>query len=117
MAFLDMSSEITRKNVDTVLAFLLSLSTKQANLYNIQTQSSTLDPYCYSKEFEKFIKALYEENFVIFFDWTTWQNKAQRFVQHLKLLNYADISTLQKLLTTHVRNERFCSGHLASMID
>jgi hypothetical protein len=49
-----MSSEITRKNVDTVLTFLLILSTKQTNLYNIQTQSSTLDPYCYSKEFEKF---------------------------------------------------------------
>ncbi len=51
MALLDMSSEITRKNVDTVLAFLLRLSTKQANLYNIQTKSSTLDHYCYSKEF------------------------------------------------------------------
>jgi len=70
-----MSSEITRKNVDRVLAFLLILCTKQANLYNIQTQSSTLNPYCYSKEFEKFIKALYEKNFVISFDWITWQNE------------------------------------------
>ncbi len=54
MALLDMFSETTRKNVDPVLALLLILSTKQTNLYNIQTQSSTLDPYCYSKEFDKF---------------------------------------------------------------
>lgn len=110
MALLDMSSEITRKNVDTVLAFLPLFSSKQANLYNIQIESLTLDPYCYFKEFEKFLKALYEENFVISFDWTTWQNEAQRFILHPELLNSADISTLQKLLTTHVRKERFCSG-------
>lgn len=46
-----------------------------------------------------------------------WQNEAQHFVQHPELLNNADISTLQKLLTTHVRKERFCSGNLAQMID
>jgi hypothetical protein len=59
----------------------------------MRTESLTLDPYCYSKEFEKFIKALSQENFVISFDWTTWQNEAQRFMLHPKLLNYADIST------------------------
>jgi hypothetical protein len=110
MALLDMSSEITRKNVDTVLAFLPILSSKKAKLYNIQTESLTLDPYCYSKEFEKFIKALYQENFVISFDWTTWQNEAQRFILHPKLLNFADISTLQKLLTTHIRCDRAFLG-------
>ncbi|NEU73188.1 hypothetical protein PI95_011590 [Hassallia byssoidea VB512170] len=89
---MDTSSEITRNNIDTVLALLPILSSKKANLYNIQTESLTLDPYSYSKEFEKFIKALYEENFVIFFDWVTWQNEDQR-VQHPELLNYADICT------------------------
>jgi hypothetical protein len=68
MALLYIFSEITHKNVDTALAFLPLFSSKQAKLYNIQTESLTLDPYCYFKEFEKFIKALYEENFVISFD-------------------------------------------------
>ncbi len=97
-----MSSEITLKNVDTLLAFLRLFSSKEAKLYNIQTEALTLDPYCYSKEFDSFIKALYQENFVISFDWTTWLDEAKRFVQHPELLK-ADISTLQKLLTTHVR--------------
>lgn len=76
-----------------MLALLPIVSSKQAKLYNIQTEALTLDPYCYFKEFEKFIKALYEENFVISFDWITWQNETQRFVQHPKLLNSADIFT------------------------
>lgn len=75
MALLDMSSEITRKNVDTVLAFLPLFSSKKANLYNIQTEALSLDPYCYSKEFDKFIKVLYEESFIISFDWTTGRMK------------------------------------------
>ncbi len=104
MALLDMSSEIIRKNIDTVLAFLPLFYSKKAKLYKIQTESLSLDRYCYSKEFQKFIKGLYQENFVISFDSTTWQNEAQGFIQHPDLLNSADISTLQKLLTTHVRS-------------
>jgi len=45
MALLDTFSEITRKNVDTVLAFFPLFSSKEANLYNIQTESLTLDLY------------------------------------------------------------------------
>jgi O-acetyl-ADP-ribose deacetylase (regulator of RNase III) len=77
----------------------------------------TLDPYCYSKEFNRFITSVYQENFVIDFDWPAWQNEAHRFVTEPELLTLADISTLQKLFTTHVRQERFCSGHLAGMIE
>lgn len=93
MALFDIFSEITRKKSYIMLALLPIVYSKQAKLYNIQTESLTLDPYCYFKEFEKFLKALYEENFVISFDWITWQNETQRFVQHPKLLNSADIFT------------------------
>lgn len=111
-----MLSQITRKNIETVLVFLTLFSEKEVKLYDIQTQPLNLDPYCYSKEFNKFITSLYEQNFIISFDWPAWQNEAESFVNNPKLLILADISTLQKLFTTHVRNERFCSGHLAAMI-
>ncbi len=61
-----------------------------------------LDPYCYSKEFNRFITSIYQENFVIDFDWQAWQNKAHRFVTEPELLTLADIATLQKLFATHV---------------
>ncbi|WP_236143261.1 DUF6508 domain-containing protein [Nostoc sp. CMAA1605] len=44
------------------------------------------------------------------FDWIKWRDEAER-------LNVADIYTIQKLLTSHVHQERFCSGHLADMLD
>jgi hypothetical protein len=43
MALLDMFSEITRKIFDTVLAFSPLVFSKKAKLYDIQTESLTLD--------------------------------------------------------------------------
>jgi O-acetyl-ADP-ribose deacetylase len=111
-----MPSKVTRKNIETVLAFLTLFTHKDLKLYDIQTASLTLDPYNYSKEFDNFLTSLYQENFIIPFDWTAWQDEANLFVTHPEFLTSADISTLQKLFTNHVRKERFCSGHLATMI-
>jgi O-acetyl-ADP-ribose deacetylase len=112
-----MSTEITRKNLEGILAFVKLFTNKEAKLYDIQTKPLTFEPYCYSKEFHQFITFLYQENFIISFDWLAWQQQADSFVTNPELLTVADISTLQKLLTTHIRKERFCSGHLAAMID
>jgi len=112
-----MLNNITRKNIDAVLVFIPLFKSRDTELYKIDTETSFLDPYQYSKDVDSFINTLYQESFVISFDWTAWQDEAKRFVDNPKLLNLADISTLQKLLTTHVRKERFCSGHLAGMIN
>jgi hypothetical protein len=112
-----MSNQIALENIDNILTFLTLFSNQDRQLYDIQTEPLTLDPYSYSKEFNRFITALYTEKFVISFDWTNWQHEANRFVTSPELLNVADISTIQKLFTSHVRKERFCSGHLAQLID
>ncbi|AFY35494.1 O-acetyl-ADP-ribose deacetylase [Calothrix sp. PCC 7507] len=111
-----MSSQITWENIEALLAFSTLFLHKNVKLYDIQTEPLTLDPYSYSKEFNKFIASLYEQNFIISFAWTSWQDEAQGFITNPELLTLADISTLQKLFTTHVRQELFCSGHLAAMI-
>jgi O-acetyl-ADP-ribose deacetylase (regulator of RNase III) len=112
-----MSTKVTLKNIENILAFVTLFTHKQAKLYEIQTQPLSLDPYCYSKEFNRLITSVEQENFVISFDWLAWQNEAHCFVTDPELLTVADISTLQKLFTTHLRKERFCSGHLAGMIE
>ncbi|WP_225896506.1 DUF6508 domain-containing protein [Amazonocrinis nigriterrae] len=38
-------------------------------------------------------------------------------IDSLELLNLANIHRLHKLLTTHICKERFCSKHIAIMID
>lgn len=72
---------------------------------------------CYSKEVLEFENALYGEGFIIDFDWPSWQEEASQYSANPDLLGQADIETLQKLLTTHVRKERFCGGHLASVLE
>ena len=69
-----------------------------------------------SKEVSEFVETLYEEGFIISFDWGGWQSQAEQFCSNPELLNTADMITLQKLLTTHVRKDRFCEGHLACVL-
>lgn len=75
-------------------------------------------PYCYySKEVIEFEKTLYKEGFIIPFDWSNWQKEAERLYSEPATLRKAGFETLRKLLTTHIRKERFCEGHLAGMLE
>jgi ribonuclease J len=67
-------------------------------------------------DFVPFIEGLYEAKLVTEFDWMEWTDQAQRYVDDQDLVESADILTIQKLLTTHVRNDRFCDGHLKAMV-
>ena len=73
----------------------------------------------YSTESAGFVEALYSAGVVFDFDWPNlrWQAEAERLVSDPEALAAADLSTLRKLLTTHVRKERFCEGHLASVLE
>lgn len=112
-----MFSNITLKNINAVLAFSALFESQNAKLAQVEIETSYLAPYSYFKDICSFIKTLYEENFIICFDWVDWQKEAKSLIDNPSLLNLADISTIQKLLTTHVRQERFSSGHLVKMID
>jgi hypothetical protein len=63
------------------------------------------------------VSALYDEGWMHSFDWMRWQTRAARYVQHPELLRRAHLSTLARLLTMHVRRDRFSEGHLAAMIE
>ena len=66
--------------------------------------------------FVPFVEALYGAGLVVEFDWMTWADGAQRYVDDQCLVESADIETIQKLITAHARNDRFCNGHLRGMI-
>lgn len=65
-----------------------------------------------------FIKVLYDNNWVTSsFNWTKWRDSAQKYIDSLESIQSADSVTIQKLFTTHVRSNRFCEGHFASMLE
>jgi len=77
----------------------------------------TLPFFRYSRESVGFVETLYSSGVVFDFDWPEWQAEAERLVSDQEALAAADLSTLRKLLTTHVRKDRFCEGHLASVLE
>lgn len=73
--------------------------------------------YVWSPPAERFRDLLYDRGFVLDFDWPAWQDQAIRFVQDPALLAQADLATICRLLTTHVRKDRFRAGHLAEVFE
>jgi hypothetical protein len=51
------------------------------------------------------------------FDWSSWQGEAEKYVVDPQALGTADLLTMRKLLTTHVRMDRFVGGHFGGMLE
>ena len=64
----------------------------------------------------RFIQVLYEDGWIEPFDWARWQPRAEALYRDPAAIARARLSTLRKLLTLHARKDRFCEGHLASML-
>jgi len=77
----------------------------------------TLPMFNFSPEMEALEQTLYRYGWVAKFAWPDWQDEAARLLGSPEALRTADVETLQKLLTTHVRKERFCEGHLVAMFE
>lgn len=61
------------------------------------------------------MQGLYAHGFILQgFDWRSW-DEGRRHGRDLPWIARADLETLCRLFTAHVRNDRFCEGHLAAM--
>lgn len=107
---------VTVEGLDRVLAYLPVFRRQSSDLYEVNLEVITLDPYSYAPEVDQFIQVLYQEGLIIQFNWTSWQREAEAWMNHPERIGTCALETIQKLLTTHVRAERFCSGHLAHTI-
>jgi hypothetical protein len=75
----------------------------------------TMPWFDYAPGMQAFVRALYENGWVYDFDWPAWSATAKRYIEEPALLRAADLATIRKLFTTHVRADRFTDGHLAEM--
>ncbi len=115
MSRLDEAKAITLKNIDAVLTFLSYFENTKNTFFT--TSDSWIDPYDYSPTVQDFIGILYDEGFIRPFDWGAWQGEPMKYFEDPASLDSADLDTISKLLTLHVRKDRFCGGHLADMIE
>jgi len=75
-----------------------------------------LTPYTYRPAVQDFLAVAHATGWIEPFDWVAWKGRAEALVADPALLAGADPATLGRLLTTHVRQERFCDGHLSAMV-
>lgn len=113
---------ISTGGIDRVCQFLPTFERKDYQFAHVEggkyeDGTFTLPYYTYSHEVLEFESLLYKENFIYSFDWTKWQKQAEKLCIDPKALQSADLLTIRKLLTTHIRKERFCEGHLLSVLE
>ncbi len=117
------AKKVTIKDIDSVLQYLHYFADLNNKFYETDKGSFrepsviNIEPFIYSQKVSEFITALYHCNFIQEFDWTSWHDEAEKYQKHPRLIGDVDLETIIKLLTTHVRADRFCSGHLASVLD
>jgi hypothetical protein len=73
--------------------------------------------FAYSPAVEQFVAALYAQGLIVKFDWGAWCDSGNVYMEDPEHLAQADLLTLRKLLTAHVRQDRFIEGHLAQMFE
>ncbi|MGC9435019.1 MAG: DUF6508 domain-containing protein [Methanomicrobiales archaeon] len=64
-----------------------------------------------------FLRTLYTRNVIVMFDRTGWRNETLNYYHRPDHLETADPATLRRLLTPHVRKDRYCEEHLVWMFE
>ena len=110
---------ITVENLDAVLRFLPIFQQpgySYGEWVNL-TDAHRRPYYDAGPDVTAFLQALSREGIVAPFDWMAWSSEADRLYRHPEALAVADLDTLRRLLTSHVRADRFGEGHLADMLE
>jgi hypothetical protein len=109
---------ISAKQIDAILPFLDRFEAAGFSAGSWKMPEGQMPWFSFEETVMEFQRALYDNGWVTAaFDWTEWQKSAQEYVDSPKKIEKANATTIQRLLTTHCRADRFCEGHLASMFE
>jgi hypothetical protein len=109
---------ITAKQFDAILPFLDAFERMGFKCGEWPDASESLIPhFTGSDPVEAFVQTLNDNGWIEDFDWGGWQDTAAQYVDSPERLASADPETIRRLLTMHVRKNRFCEGHLACMFE
>lgn len=123
MILRDVNALVSPEDLDPVLAFLPQLEalipkriwSKELKV-SVDGDTVSIERGEYNPTVKQFQRALYDHGCIRDFDWGTWQPKAVRIFENPGLIQKAQMRTCIKLLTLHIRRERFVDGHLAEML-
>ena len=107
----------TKKQIDAILPYLDRLTGEGFSDGTWQSPPGQIPCFDFSESVSEFHQALYDNGWIVPFDWGAWHESAQEYVENPGKIESADAETIQKLFMTHVRMDRFCEGHLAAMFE
>jgi hypothetical protein len=106
----------TLEQIDAILPFLDKFEESKFSAGAWKIEEGNFPSFTFDEMVMEFVQVLYDHEWVNpNFDWTEWQESAKQYVDSPEMIESADTMTIQKLLTTHARADRFCEGHLESM--
>jgi len=113
----DESTQVEKQDIEVILSYLPSFE-RDGYDFGEMREEEGMFPYAdYSGEVMEFYRDLYLHHFIVDFDWPSWQHVAVEYYQNPDLIKNADLMTLRRLFTTHIRKDRFCEGHLLAVLE
>lgn len=106
-----------KARIDAILAYLPILETPGFKFGEVISRPGEFGYASMAREVDAFVQALYDNRWVEPFPWVEFQDEAEGYFEHPERLATVDLETIRKLLTLHVRKERFCDGHLLDMLE
>ena len=100
-----------------ILAFLPELESPDFVAEEVCAPEGQFPFYSLSETGGRLMVACYQAGIMVDFDWTKWEAPARELMQKPRALEQADLLTLRKLLTGHLRNDRFCEGHFGEVLE
>ncbi|MBU1014808.1 MAG: hypothetical protein KKG99_17575 [Bacteroidetes bacterium] len=103
--------EIAPEEIKKILEFKSVIESDSIN----KALSATNEPYEFYEEenITQFLQQLDISGFNLIFDYQAWlEEQSYEKLSDLDFLQKADLDTLRKLMTAHIRTERFLTGHL-----
>ncbi len=110
-------SLITREGIDALLHFLPYFNDDRARFgTEVSITDGCIAPSILTPKSMEFYEACYEHNFVQDFDWGEWSQSRQGMVSCGEGIEDLDLAGIGRLLTAHIRGDRFCDGHLLGVM-
>lgn len=112
-----MNNSLSAASVEGLIRFLPLLLHKDADFTRIGIwgDMSSRVSAATARDLYQF---LYNSGFVLdHFDWMAWSDEALAYEEDREKLQTADVETLQKIITTHMRADRLNEGHYDSIIE
>ena len=118
------AAKISKEGIRRLLSLLTFFENRDGTDYGSaatvtrdESGASNLHSATLTERASEFVTACYEEHFVQPFDWGEWSGRDDCDLTSPEFIARADLVGIIKMLTTHIRVDRFCDGHLLSAME